>query len=188
MCEAFGCQEETNRKFPFCKHHWTLIPNSLKHALNKNFTIFQDVLGSGVTPTKEYKAIVAEGIEIIKNLDIDGGIPCPECGGKQKLHRILFGSNYVCSNWPTCKGVRNVFQDGGHIGRTDANVIKASKIMAHNAFDSLWTSELMSRNDAYEWLRKELGISRKKCHISMFDDVTCEKTHRLCVEKLESLV
>jgi hypothetical protein len=38
---------------------------------------------------------------------------------------------------------------------------------AHESFDQLWRSGLMTRSDAYRWLARELEIDGEACHISL---------------------
>jgi len=41
----------------------------------------------------------------------------------------------------------------------------------------------MSRNEAYEWLCEQLGMSREETHIGMFDETQCKQVVELCQSK-----
>lgn len=58
---------------------------------------------------------------------------------------------------------------------------------AHRVFDQLWMLRYMSRNLAYTWLASKLNIKKRDCHISLFDEVTCQKVIQLSKEKLIGL-
>lgn len=47
--------------------------------------------------------------------------------------------------------------------------IRALRAKAHFALDPLWESGLMSRDNAYKWLAKELGLDVDSCHIVQLD-------------------
>ena len=49
---------------------------------------------------------------------------------------------------------------------------------AHTEFDTLWKGEnaVMSRTDAYNWLQKEMRITKgKEAHIARFDVKQCRR-------------
>jgi len=47
-----------------------------------------------------------------------------------------------------------------------------ARIDAHRYFDPLWQFGLMTRDEAYQELAKEMGLTRKQCHIA---DMTREQ-------------
>src|SRR5689334_13332484 len=51
-------------------------------------------------------------------------------------------------------------------GRMADKKTRALRRSAHEVFDVLWRSELMTRTKAYRWLSVELGIEFSQCHIS----------------------
>lgn len=59
------------------------------------------------------------------------------------------------------------------LGRLANAELRKAKIATHDAFDPLWASGSMSRQDADAWLAEKLGISAANCHIGMFDVDTC---------------
>jgi hypothetical protein len=68
------------------------------------------------------------------------------------------------------------------LGRLANSELRAARSLAHEAFDPIWRHGQMHRNLAYQWLADTLGISRKKCHIAMFDLDLCNRTIELCRE------
>jgi hypothetical protein len=52
------------------------------------------------------------------------------------------------------------------------------RISAHAVFDELWKGGKMTRQGAYIWMQKALGISAKEAHIGRFDKATCTKLIR----------
>lgn len=52
------------------------------------------------------------------------------------------------------------------MGRLANAQLRLAKTEAHRHFDPIWQElKLMTRSEAYQWLSKELGISRQHCHI-----------------------
>jgi len=49
---------------------------------------------------------------------------------------------------------------------------------AHRVFDRLWKNNYQ-RSQAYTWLAKQMGLSRKECHISMFTIEQCKEVIHL---------
>lgn len=58
--------------------------------------------------------------------------------------------------------------------------LRKARGRAHDAFDPLWKAGQTSRDEAYQWLASELGISKANCHIGMFDLETCNHVIELC--------
>lgn len=61
--------------------------------------------------------------------------------------------------------------------------LRRARSIAHNAFDPIWRSRLMSRTKAYKWLAHALNIDHGVCHIGMFDAATCKKVVALSIAK-----
>lgn len=76
---------------------------------------------------------------------------------------------------------------GCHLGtgRPLGNVANAElrevRMRVHKAFDPIWKSGKMRRNQAYSWLSAETGIPKDRCHIGMMDADDC----RRCLEVIE---
>ncbi len=64
------------------------------------------------------------------------------------------------------------------LGRLANADLRAAKIAAHGAFDSLWRGRKMQRSEAYAWLSVALGIDPSRCHIGMMDVADCHRVVR----------
>ncbi|MFN0191218.1 MAG: zinc-finger-containing protein [Aestuariivirga sp.] len=60
------------------------------------------------------------------------------------------------------------------------STLTETRIAAHRAFDPIWEFGTMSREDAYTWLAKQLGIPRKNCHMLQMDEAMCAKVIEVC--------
>jgi len=49
------------------------------------------------------------------------------------------------------------------------------KIRAHNSFDLLWQSRFMSRDAAYQYLQKLMGMDEDEAHIKNFNIDQCKE-------------
>lgn len=59
--------------------------------------------------------------------------------------------------------------------------------LAHEAFDPLWKTKRMTRNAAYAWLRKALGLSERDCHMSWMSDGELVAVVELSTDKMLEL-
>ena len=55
---------------------------------------------------------------------------------------------------------------------------RQARIMAHQVFDRLWKTKYQRKN-AYTWLAKAMGLSRRDCHIGKFSYEQCHEVVRL---------
>ena len=59
-----------------------------------------------------------------------------------------------------------------------------ARVLAHKAFDPLWTSgkaqRFKKREQAYAWLARKLKIPEAQCHFGEFDMETCQKAIKVC--------
>ncbi|MEM6363320.1 MAG: viroplasmin family protein [Planctomycetota bacterium] len=101
---------------------------------------------------------------------VDGSAIYPN---RPEFHRKWF---YQC---PRCKARVGCHPDGRSLGTLAGSELRRARIRAHEAFDSLWKDGHMSRTKAYAWLAKNLGISRRECHIGQFDETQCESVVEL---------
>lgn len=96
-------------------------------------------------------------------------IICPKCGQVAKRTQTKYGiRNYCCNLW-----------SWGNAPLVDKRTHNARK-RAHENFDILWKSKLLTRAEAYKWLAKSMNLSGKKCHIKLFDYEKCKRVIRLC--------
>lgn len=62
-----------------------------------------------------------------------------------------------------------------------------ARCQAHQAFDRLWKlapfwQRKERRQRCYNWLAKQMGMTRKECHIRYFDVGLCEAVIQICDE------
>ena len=71
-------------------------------------------------------------------------------------------------------------------GNSPANYsTRQARMQAHEIFDQLWKSGMLTRKDAYKKLSLFLGIPRKETHIAEFNWEQCQKTLQFANEILE---
>jgi len=83
---------------------------------------------------------------------------CPKCRKPAKKTTTEYGVKHYCCGLWSWHGANLVDRDT-HKARQDA----------HNIFDYLWETELMTRTDAYKLLARELGLSSRHCHMSLMN-------------------
>ena len=107
---------------------------------------------------------------------------CPYCGGHAGLvtgvdiypHRPALASRQFWKCAPCGAYV------GCHpgtlkpLGRLANAELRSWKVRAHAAFDPHWRDRGMTRQQAYQWLAAELGLTQSECHIGMFDVTLCQ--------------
>ena len=114
---------------------------------------------------------------------------CPKCGKEASLvnstrfYKKDYGKLWYCGCVPG--GVRVGCHRGTAkpLGTMADAKLRALRMRAHEAFDPLWRGGILSRHKAYKWLALSLDISRKKCHIGMFDEAQCLEVERICFER-----
>lgn len=74
------------------------------------------------------------------------------------------------------------------LGRLADAATRKARSAFHEVFDQLWKNKHMSRAQAYEWLRTELGISAHECHGAMFDEDRAVKALSLSKVKLQEYI
>ena len=87
----------------------------------------------------------------------------------------------ACSACVSChKGTKNP------LGRMANKQTRRLRHKAHDAFDPIWQSGLLSRTDAYNWLAERLNIEPADCHISWLTEEQLKATASYSREYLES--
>ena len=112
---------------------------------------------------------------------------CPDCGSPMERKVGKYGLFYGCIRWPECDCVYGAHQDTGEpLGTPAERKVRTLRIMAHNAFDTLWKGPKapMNRNKAYKWMAEAMGIKRKDAHIGAFTAEQCT----LLVDEVDSLI
>lgn len=121
---------------------------------------------------------------------------CPDCNVEAVLRKNSsflyngkdYGPIWICGNFPKCESRvsahRSTLEPMGGLANTE---LRNARRDAHRVFDTLWKHKKMSRNGAYKWLSKAMGISQGKCHIGNFSVAQCQDVHRVVLKKLRSL-
>lgn len=108
---------------------------------------------------------------------------CPYCGSRAVLtsNISVYGRTYgngrvwICENFPACDSYVGAHADGTPLGRLANPELRSWKKAAHRAFDPLWKSSRMTRNEAYRWLQKTMGLTKEEGHIGKFDVDQCRR-------------
>jgi hypothetical protein len=80
-----------------------------------------------------------------------------------------------CGAWVGCHpGTTN------RLGRLANAQSRRLKMDAHAAFDPLWRSGNMTRKAAYAWLRDQLGITDRECHMGWMGDDLLRRVVEVC--------
>lgn len=113
---------------------------------------------------------------------------CPYCNGPVRLvnnSEIYRGREY--GDWPYAYWCQPCDAMVGLHPATDLPLgTMADKELrdARKEAKSLWqrvsSIEGMSRNQAYEWLAKKMGIPKQECHFGHFDLERCEIAYSVC--------
>lgn len=94
------------------------------------------------------------------------------------LNHLLFWRCDTCDAHVGCHRRGATVQIGNERMRSDGTLplgrlanaeLRRAKRRAHDAFDAMWWSGDMTRQEAYAWLADALGITVANCHIGMFD-------------------
>ena len=118
---------------------------------------------------------------------MDKIIKCGECGAPMRLlESRMYGKFYGCIKWPECNGTHGAHQKTGKPMGIPANAeTKKVRIKAHEAFDTLWKNNGLTRKEAYNWMQEILELTKEEAHISRFDKKTCEKLIDMINKKSE---
>ncbi|MCL2343170.1 MAG: DUF3268 family zinc-finger domain-containing protein [Firmicutes bacterium] len=108
---------------------------------------------------------------------------CPYCGSSVVLRSAdgIYKDNrahtmlYVCSRYPACDAyVRAIPGTRMPIGSLANCRLRALRREAHQYFDRLYLSGIMSRNEAYEWLAVVLQAPLSQAHIGYLGEYYCQ--------------
>lgn len=108
------------------------------------------------------------------------------CGAPMVLRNSQFGRFYGCSRFPSCRGTHGARPDGTPLGKPADPETRVWRMRAHERFDELWRgkSAPMSRDEAYQWLRDSMDLSKKEGHIGRMDMHQCQRLILLANEYL----
>ena len=109
---------------------------------------------------------------------------CPYCGSPVVLRSAagIYKENnadtmlYVCSKYPACDAyVRVLPGTKTPVGSLADSGLRALRREAHQSFDRLYQSGLMTRNDAYAWLAAMLQAPLSQAHIGYLREHYCRQ-------------
>jgi ssDNA-binding Zn-finger/Zn-ribbon topoisomerase 1 len=113
-----------------------------------------------------------------------GKMRCPYCGGKVTLRSAdgIYKDNskgimlYVCSHYPECDAyVRTHAGTNIPVGSMANGKLRALRIKAHNHFDRLYKTDIMSKQEAYKWLADLIGSPMSEAHIGHLGEYYCNE-------------
>lgn len=118
-------------------------------------------------------------------------ITCPYCHSKAFLRpaSAVYGKKndnpaakvYVCARFPACDSYVAAFPDSNRpMGTLADKTLRRKRCQAHRAFDRLWKSGLMTRQEAYRLMQLHFGIPSEDAHIAKFDTDRCDRLIRFC--------
>lgn len=115
-------------------------------------------------------------------------LTCPDCGAGMYLH-VMGGRVrvYFCDRRPLCDANHGAHEDGSPHGVPADRATREARSRAHQAFDLLWTRSHVTREGAYLWLAKALGLTEDQAHIGRFDISTCEHVVAIASAELARL-
>lgn len=146
-----------------------------------------EALAHEVTPLNPSRRAIAR----VRN-PIPVPVVCSNCGSAVKLvnNKEIYGKEY--GDWPWAYRCVDVECDS-HVGLhpytgiplgTLANAAtRAARSQAKRVFNPLWQEGSMTRTQAYTWLAGKLGFRVEDTHIGFFDEYTCAKVIRICLNK-----
>lgn len=125
-------------------------------------------------------------------------IYCPYCGAEAKLRpaSVVYKENtidedgylFVCDRYPQCDSYVGAHRDSKRPMGTLANSeLRNRRILAHRAFNQIWKSGVMTRDQAYKWLQAKLCLNEQQTHIAMFSEYMCDQVIAVCNEVCQRL-
>lgn len=108
---------------------------------------------------------------------------CPFCRStvslvnSAKVYHRSYGSIYLCDSYPHCDARVGCHPNSNKpLGTLADRELRQWRSLAHRHFDPLWKSGIFkSRNAAYKWLARAMGLPPALTHIAMFDKRQCQR-------------
>ena len=97
--------------------------------------------------------------------------------GHKKLADLRFWRCEACDAHVGCHPGGSGCRPLGSLANAELRRLRQK---AHAAFDPIWKSAGLSRNEAYQWLGGALGIKKNDCHIGSFNADQCQRTLAEC--------
>ena len=115
-------------------------------------------------------------------LACEARVTCPYCG---RLAELVRGDELFCQRRLHRKDYWRCAPCGAHVGCHKGTTMPFGSLAdvalrrlrqkAHITFDRLWKTGLMSRVEAYRWMKDSLPIQKCDAHIGMFKAEQCRQ-------------
>lgn len=108
---------------------------------------------------------------------------CPYCGAMTQLRSAdgIYHDNsrgtmlFVCKNYPMCDSyVRAHPGTNRPMGLPANQKLRAMRTEAHRYFNQIYYRNIMTKQEAYEWLSERLGLPISKTHIGQMGEYYCQ--------------
>lgn len=108
---------------------------------------------------------------------------CPYCKSPVQLRSAdgIYKENkdnamlYICSRYPECNAYVRVHPGTNKpMGSLADHRLRSLRQQAHKAFDRLYLSGYMTRNEAYSWLAGIIQAPRSQAHIGYLGEYYCQ--------------
>lgn len=126
----------------------------------------------------------------------DRKVTCNYCGRFAELHagpavypdrkELLDRQFWVC--WPCDAWVGCKINSDEPFGELADEGLRAARIAAHKAFDPIWENEILTKQQAYDWLAQALAIPRRECKIGLLKLDDCAKVSPAVWERFGQLL
>lgn len=108
---------------------------------------------------------------------------CPFCRSSVslvdsvKVYHRSYGFIYLCDRYPRCDALVSCHPGSNKpLGTLADRELRQWRSLAHRQFDPLWQSGIFtSRQAAYKWLARAMGLPPALTHIAMFDIRQCQR-------------
>lgn len=113
-------------------------------------------------------------------------LTCWKCQSIMRLTRNLTHDNlvFICTK-DGCVG-RTRADENGQPVIADFKT-RTARIEAHEVFDRIWKTKVMTRTQAYSWLCHVMGLESKAGHIALFDVDQCNSLQGKIQEEFPDL-
>ncbi len=108
---------------------------------------------------------------------------CPFCNSSvslvdsAKVYHCSYGFIYLCDSFPDCDARVGCHSNSiKPLGTLANRELRQWRSLAHRYFDPLWQSGIFtSRQAAYKWLARAMGLPPALTHVAMFNIRQCQR-------------
>jgi hypothetical protein len=120
-------------------------------------------------------------------------LKCPYCGRYAELKPAasVYGDNaveeyvYACAGYPACDAYVGVHRGTRKPKGTLANGdLRNLRIRAHKLFSRVWKNNIMTKKEAYRWLKYRFSMTEEQAHIGNFSEYMCGRFMDECRQML----